>query len=124
MNDLKRKKIGRPKVDSEAVNIRCEQGLLAEIDSWRSARDCLPSRQEAMRYFATKFLSEWDVSKEDEDPMTKSERQLLLMLAQFAVTDITKQLMEAGMTPDQGRGGATIRKISELVTQINTEAST
>ena len=45
----KQKKLGRPPVDGEAVNVRLERRKLAELDDWRREQPDLPNRPEAMR---------------------------------------------------------------------------
>jgi|TARA_R100000501_G_scaffold15113_3_gene27457 hypothetical protein len=44
-----KKKIGRPPVDSEAVNVRLKRGQLDALDKWRKAQGDDPSRPEAIR---------------------------------------------------------------------------
>lgn len=41
--------MGRPKVDSEAVNVRIERDGLIALDDWRKAQSDVPSRPEAIR---------------------------------------------------------------------------
>ena len=49
-------KIGRPKVDSEAVNARMERSQLNALDAWAAKQTDTPSRPEALRRIATDFL--------------------------------------------------------------------
>ena len=52
------KKIGRPKVDSEAVNVRMERPLLAELDAWIAGQpEPRPGRPEAIRRVLQDHLS-------------------------------------------------------------------
>lgn len=44
-----KKSKGRPKVDSEAVNVRMERALLNAIDGWRADEADRPGRPEAIR---------------------------------------------------------------------------
>jgi hypothetical protein len=45
-----KKKTGRPRVDSEAVNVRLERSPLAALDAWIAAQpEPRPSRPEAIR---------------------------------------------------------------------------
>jgi hypothetical protein len=43
------KKIGRPSVDSEAVNVRITREGLETLDNWRRKQADLPGRPEAIR---------------------------------------------------------------------------
>jgi len=45
----KKPKMGRPPVDSEAVNVRITRDALQIIDDWRRKQDDLPGRPEAIR---------------------------------------------------------------------------
>jgi hypothetical protein len=45
----KKPKMGRPSVDSEAVNVRLAREALQTIDDWRRKQDDLPGRPEAIR---------------------------------------------------------------------------
>jgi hypothetical protein len=45
----KKRKIGRPSVDSEAVNVRITRDALQTIDDWRRKQEDLPGRPEAIR---------------------------------------------------------------------------
>lgn len=49
INPAKKSARGRPKVDSEAVNIRMERDLLDALDRWIETQDDRPSRPEAIR---------------------------------------------------------------------------
>jgi len=51
------KKMGRPKVDSEAVNVRIERTCLEALDEWRQRQEDLPSRPEAIRRLIGMALS-------------------------------------------------------------------
>lgn len=44
-----KKPMGRPTVDSEAVNVRIDRPSLTRLDEWRRAQDDLPTRPEAIR---------------------------------------------------------------------------
>jgi len=52
----KKKKTGRPRVDSEAVNVRFVREALAAIDAWREGVSNKPSRPEAIRRLIEKGL--------------------------------------------------------------------
>ncbi|WP_168195726.1 hypothetical protein [Bradyrhizobium sp. NAS80.1] len=41
--------MGRPPVDSEAVNVRMTVAALKSLDDWRRAQEDLPGRPEAIR---------------------------------------------------------------------------
>jgi len=56
--DSAKKPKGRPKVDSEAVNVRLERGMLAQLDDWRRDQSDLPSRPEAIRRIVAEALGE------------------------------------------------------------------
>ena len=45
----KSKRRGRPKVESEPVNVRIIKSGLENIDAWRRTQEDLPSRPEAIR---------------------------------------------------------------------------
>lgn len=51
-----KKKLGRPEVDSEAVNVRMERGLLDALDGWRLAQPDSPNRAEAVRRLVKRAL--------------------------------------------------------------------
>jgi hypothetical protein len=51
-----KKKIGRPKVDSEAVNVRMERDQLSALDAWAAAQAPAPSRPEAVRRILSDYL--------------------------------------------------------------------
>lgn len=51
-----KKKMGRPKVDSEAVNVRIERELLERIDCYRDVQADALSRPEAIRRLVEKAL--------------------------------------------------------------------
>lgn len=48
--------MGRPTVDSEAVNVRMERALLEKVDAWRNNALEQPSRPEAIRRLVEKAL--------------------------------------------------------------------
>jgi hypothetical protein len=50
------KKIGRPKVDSEAVNVRMSRDMLAELDAFIAKQPKPVSRPEAIRAFVAAGL--------------------------------------------------------------------
>lgn len=52
----KSKRMGRPPVDSEAVNVRFERSVLDAIDGFRREQSDLPSRPEAVRRLVDKAL--------------------------------------------------------------------
>lgn len=49
--------MGRPPVDSEAVNVRFERAALDAIDDFRRSQSDLPSRPEAIRRLVEKGLA-------------------------------------------------------------------
>lgn len=49
IDSAKKPSKGRPKVDSEAVNVRIERPWLTVLDTWRSEQTDLPTRPEAIR---------------------------------------------------------------------------
>jgi len=48
-------KMGRPKLDTEPVNIRMDRQMLQAIDDYRRGQEDLPSRPEVVR----RVLAEW-----------------------------------------------------------------
>lgn len=48
-------KMGRPKVDTEPVNVRMDRELLQALDDYRRSQDDLPTRPEVVR----RALQEW-----------------------------------------------------------------
>lgn len=46
---MKQKKVGRPSVDTEAVNVRVHRDTIAKLDDWRRKQRDLPTRPEAIR---------------------------------------------------------------------------
>lgn len=44
-----KKKMGRPTVDSVAVNVRIERDLVQQLDAWIAIQSDTPSRPEAVR---------------------------------------------------------------------------
>jgi hypothetical protein len=49
INSAKKRKRGRPPVESEAVNVRMALEALETIDNWRRKQADLPGRPEAIR---------------------------------------------------------------------------
>jgi hypothetical protein len=49
LSSAKKPKMGRPSVDSEAVNVRVTRDALQMIDDWRRKQGDLPGRPEAIR---------------------------------------------------------------------------
>jgi hypothetical protein len=49
LSSAKKPKMGRPPVDSEAVNVRMARDALETIDNWRRKQEDLPGRPEAIR---------------------------------------------------------------------------
>lgn len=49
--------MGRPSVDSEAVNVRLQREQLNALDTWRDSQTDTPSRPEAVRRLVIKALS-------------------------------------------------------------------
>jgi hypothetical protein len=62
-----KKKMGRPPVDSEAVNVRFLRDGLDRLDEWRTAQDDEPSRPEAIRRIVDKALARFKPSRESND---------------------------------------------------------
>jgi len=56
--DSAKKPKGRPKVDSEAINVRMERPLIEGLDNWRREQADLPSRPEAIRRLVEKGLGD------------------------------------------------------------------
>ncbi|MDF7673534.1 CopG family transcriptional regulator [Acetobacteraceae bacterium ESL0709] len=56
INSTIKSKKGRPKVDSEAVNVRLLRPALVALDDWRRAQGDLPNRAEAIRRLIQKGL--------------------------------------------------------------------
>lgn len=54
-----KKKMGRPKTDTEPVMIRMKPEMIGEIDAYRRSLDDLPTRPEAMRRILADFLEKW-----------------------------------------------------------------
>jgi hypothetical protein len=50
-------KIGRPPVDTDAVNVRMSAVMLSQLDDWRRAQPDLPGRPEAIRRLLAEKLS-------------------------------------------------------------------
>ena len=51
-----KKKTGRPKVDSEAVNVRMERLQLNALDAWAEEQPVPLTRPEAIRQILTDYL--------------------------------------------------------------------
>jgi len=51
-------KRGRPRVDSEAINVRMSLDMIAVLDGYRRTLDDIPSRPEAIRRIILAYLSE------------------------------------------------------------------
>lgn len=49
LDSAKKRKKGRPPVESMAVNVRLPMDAVSEIDDWRRRQDDLPGRPEAIR---------------------------------------------------------------------------
>jgi hypothetical protein len=49
MMSTKKRKLGRPPVDTEALTVRMSAVALKEIDEWRRRQEDLPTRAEAIR---------------------------------------------------------------------------
>ena len=54
-----KKKMGRPKTDTEPVMIRMKPEMIGRIDEYRRSLDDLPTRPEAMRRILADFLEKW-----------------------------------------------------------------
>jgi len=64
IDGAKKSKRGRPRVDSDAVNVRFEREALAAIDAWIGSQpDPKPSRPEAVRRLVAAALNRWDREK-------------------------------------------------------------
>jgi len=64
-----KKKIGRPSVDSEAVNVRIERSMLDSLDAWIAAQpEPRPSRPEAIRLALKDWLTGLGLLKHRDDP--------------------------------------------------------
>lgn len=48
--------VGRPKVDTESLNLRLPRDLIAEIDELRRVEKDLPNRQEMIRRVLTSYV--------------------------------------------------------------------
>jgi hypothetical protein len=48
-NSAKKSKLGRPPVESEAINVRMALEVIGTIDNWRRKQADLPGRPEAIR---------------------------------------------------------------------------
>ncbi|GHH05738.1 ribbon-helix-helix protein, CopG family [Pseudodonghicola xiamenensis] len=58
-------KMGRPKVDTEPLNIRMDRQMLQAIDDYRRSQKDLPSRPEVVR----RVLAEW-LERQDGEQST------------------------------------------------------
>jgi hypothetical protein len=56
IDSAKKRKKGRPPVDSIAVNVRLPINSVSEIDDWRRKQDDLPGRPEAIRRLVEQAL--------------------------------------------------------------------
>ncbi len=56
------KKIGRPKVDSEAVMVRMQREMLDQLDDVRRAEKDIPTRPEMLR----RIFQEWLENKDND----------------------------------------------------------
>lgn len=55
---MKSKTIGRPPVDSEAINVRLTRDVIEAVDAFRKEESDLPSRPEGIRRLLTAMLKE------------------------------------------------------------------
>ncbi|GGC31301.1 hypothetical protein GCM10011371_18440 [Novosphingobium marinum] len=51
-----KKKMGRPPVDSEAVNVRMQRDQITRLDQWAAEQPDNPTRPEAIRRLVSKAL--------------------------------------------------------------------
>lgn len=121
-SDREAKRVGRPEVDSEAVNVRIERTILDLIDEWRMSREVELSRPKVVRHIIQAYINELIEETRKGVKMTPTERELLLLLAQMMTIEIAKHLDDAGLRSNEGRGGAFIRKINELSAKVKIEA--
>jgi len=49
MSQIKKRKVGRPRVDSEPITVRLPRDLLSWLDEQRAQLDPVPSRPELIR---------------------------------------------------------------------------
>lgn len=56
IDSAKKPKIGRPPVETEAVNVRMTLDMIAAIDGYRKTQDDLPTRPEAIRRLVLQSL--------------------------------------------------------------------
>jgi len=56
INKVKKSKIGRPAVDTEAVTLRLPREILDKIEEYRRKQDDIPTRQEAIRHMLQGWL--------------------------------------------------------------------
>ncbi len=59
-------KMGRPKMDTEAVTIRMDRTLLRAIDDYRRIQEDLPSRPEVVRRVMAEWLEKQQGGKTQE----------------------------------------------------------
>jgi Arc/MetJ-type ribon-helix-helix transcriptional regulator len=59
IDNVKKSKLGRPSVDTEAVTVRLPRDMLEAIEAYRREQETIPSRPEAIR----QMLSDWLASK-------------------------------------------------------------
>ncbi|MBS0961358.1 hypothetical protein [Acetobacter thailandicus] len=86
------------------------------------SRELEPSRQKVIRHLIQAALDSFVENSRKKNTMTSTERELLLFLAQMMTVEIAKELRDAGLSSDEGRGGSFIRKINELSAKVKIEA--
>ena len=59
-----KKKMGRPKTDTEPVMIRMKPDMIGDIDAYRRSLEDLPTRPEAMRRILAEFLEAWKAQQD------------------------------------------------------------
>jgi len=69
-----KKKTGRPRVDSEAVNVRLERPALDALDAWISAQPEPPSRPEAIRLALRAWLALGGVARAPRARLRKAAK--------------------------------------------------
>jgi len=52
--------MGRPSIDSEAVNVRLTRDMLTMLDDWRRDQTDLPNRPEAIRRILSEHFKQMD----------------------------------------------------------------
>ncbi|TMV03158.1 hypothetical protein FGI60_12150 [Brucella haematophila] len=63
---MKQKKIGRPAVDTEAVNVRLPREVIEAVDAYRKNEPDLPTRPEGIRRLVTVVLREKGYLSDDK----------------------------------------------------------